>query len=83
MIAGIVPVGKWLIFTNAASTRRENLTVKVSWDWGKTWTVKRVLHAGPAAYSTVIAMRDGSLAVTYECGEKAAYERIVFVRGYR
>jgi sialidase-1 len=78
--AGIARAGNRLIFTNAASTKRENLTIKSSADWGKTWTVQGVLHQGPAAYSTVIALHDGSLAVMYECGEKSAYERIVFAR---
>jgi sialidase-1 len=81
--AGIARAGNLLIFTNAASTKRENLTLKVSTDWGKTWPESRVLHAGPAAYSTVIALSDRSLAVMYECGETSAYERIVFARLHR
>lgn len=67
-----------LIFTNAASTRRENLTVKLSYDGGLTWPDSRVIHAGPAAYSTVIPMRDGSIGVLYERGDKGAAEQITF-----
>ena len=78
--AGIVRTRKVLVFTNAASTRRENLTVKRSIDGGHSWIPDRVLHAGPAAYSTVIALRDGTIAVLYECGEKNANERITFAR---
>jgi sialidase-1 len=69
-----------LLFTNAASTKRENLTLKVSANQGKTWTASRILHSGPAAYSTVIALRDGSVAVMYECGETSPYTRIRFAR---
>ena len=69
-----------LIFTNAASTRRENLTVKVSADGGRTWPRARALHPGPAAYSTVIVLRDGSIAVLYEHGEKNPYEKLTFAR---
>ncbi len=69
-----------LLFTNAASAKRENLTIRMSGDWGQTWPKSRVLHAGPAAYSSVLALRDGSIAVMYECGEKSAYEKIVFER---
>jgi sialidase-1 len=69
-----------LLFTNAASTKRENLTLKVSADQGKSWTTNRVLHEGPAAYSTVLALRDGSVAVMYECGETSPYARIRFER---
>jgi len=69
-----------LIFTNAASARRERLSVKISADEGRTWTAGRALHPGPAAYSTVVALGDGSLAVLYECGESSPYERITFAR---
>jgi sialidase-1 len=69
-----------LVFTNAAAAQRRNLTVKLSRDGGRTWPLARVLHAGPAAYSTVIPLRDGTLAVLYECGEKSSTERIAFAR---
>lgn len=69
-----------LVFTNAASERRENLSVKISPDGGRTWTGGRTIHSGPAAYSTVIALRDGTIGVLYERGEKYAAERITFAR---
>ncbi|MEO6910002.1 MAG: sialidase family protein, partial [Edaphobacter sp.] len=70
-----------LIFTNAASTRRENLSVKVSYDEGQTWPVVRTIDSGPSAYSTVIRLRDGSIGVLYERGENPdADERITFAR---
>jgi len=70
-----------LLFSNAASsTKRENLTLKSSADEGKTWTTLESLHLGPSAYSTLLALRDGSIAVLYECGETSPYSRIVFTR---
>jgi sialidase-1 len=69
-----------LVFTNAASARRENLTVKLSYDGGETWPVARTLHAGPAAYSTVIQLRDGSIGVLYERGDRSEVEKITFAR---
>ncbi len=69
-----------LIFTNAASTRRENLTVRISHDEGRTWREGRTIHAGPAAYSTVIQLSDGTIAVLYERGEHHEVERITFAR---
>lgn len=69
-----------LLFTNAASTKRENLTLKASSDQGRTWMKLKTLHAGPAAYSTVLGLRDGSVAVLFECGEISAYEWVRFVR---
>ena len=69
-----------LVFTNAASAKRENLTVRLSHDGGVSWLESRVIHAGPAAYSTVIPLRDGTIGVLYERGEKHAVERITFAR---
>jgi sialidase-1 len=69
-----------LIFTNAASTHRENLTVKLSYDDGQTWRVVRAIYAGPAGYSTVIPLHDGTIGVLYERGDTHADERITFAR---
>lgn len=69
-----------LIFTNAASNRRENLTVKVSYDGGLTWPVARTINARSSAYSTVIPLHDGSIAVLYERGDTTSDERITFAR---
>jgi sialidase-1 len=69
-----------VVFTNAASTKRENLTVKLSYDSGRTWPVARTIYAGPAAYSTVIPLAGGDIGVLYERGESSATERITFAR---
>lgn len=69
-----------LIFTNDASAQRENLTVKLSYDEGRTWPVGRVLDPGPSAYSTVIRMNDGKLGVLYEHGGPEGIARISFAR---
>jgi sialidase-1 len=69
-----------VVFTNAASTKRENLTVKLSYDGGRTWPVARTIHPGPAAYSTVIPLADRNIGVLYERGESSATERITFAR---
>ena len=45
-------------------------------DEGATWPASQVLHAGPAAYSALAALRDGKVACLYECGAKSPYERI-------
>lgn len=69
-----------LVFTNAASTKRENLTVKLSYDGGKTWPIARVLNAGPSSYSTVLMLHDGRIAVLYESGSQYSAEKITFAR---
>jgi sialidase-1 len=78
--AGLARYRNLLLFTNAASAKRQNLTVRLSRDGGVTWPVSRVIHAGPAAYSTVIPLRDGTIGVLYERGEKYSVEKITFAR---
>lgn len=70
-----------ILFSNPASSdKREKLTVRVSEDEGATWPVERVIHEGPAAYSSLVALPDGMIGILFECGEKKAIERIDFVR---
>jgi sialidase-1 len=72
--------GGGLLFANPASKKRENLTLRLSRDEGKTWPTARVLHAGPAAYSCLAALPDGDIGLLYERGDKSAYETITFAR---
>jgi sialidase-1 len=74
------PGQELLVFTNAASTRRENLQIRISRDGGQTWPDRRTLHAGPAAYSTVVPLRDGFLGILYERGDKSPVELITFAK---
>lgn len=69
-----------LLFANPASTKREKMTVRLSPDGGATWPVGKVLHEGPAAYSALAELADGTIGCLYECGEKSAYERITWAR---
>jgi len=70
-----------LLFSNPASTKeRKLLTVRLSDDEGKSWPVSRLLHEGPAAYSCLAVLPDGSIGCLYENGEKHPYERITFAR---
>ncbi|MCX6927565.1 MAG: sialidase family protein [Verrucomicrobia bacterium] len=67
-----------LLFANAASERRERMTVRASFDDGQTWPVSRLLSGQPAAYSCLVAMPDGSIGLLYESGPKHPYEAVVF-----
>ena len=72
--------GSRLLFSNPAGKSRNKMTVRLSRDEGKTWPVKRLLNAGPAAYSNLAVLPDDSIGILYERGEKSAYERITFSR---
>jgi sialidase-1 len=73
-----------LAFSNAADTvNRNNLTLRISFDEGRTWTKKFVVDKAPpgtersyAAYSDLVKLSRKEVGVLYE-SEK--YSRIVFV----
>jgi sialidase-1 len=67
-----------LLFANPASTKRENMTVRLSRDNGQTWPDSKVIHKGPAAYSNLAGLKDGSIGLLYEKGERGPYEVIRF-----
>jgi sialidase-1 len=45
-----------------------------------TWPISRVIHEGPAAYSSLVALPDRSIGVLFERGERSPYERITLAR---
>ncbi len=70
--------GKRLLFSNPASTKRENMTIRASRDDGATWAASRVIHPGPAAYSSLAMIGRRMVGLLYERGEAQAYEKITF-----
>lgn len=56
------------------------MTVKLSADGGKTWRNERVIHEGPAPYSNLTVLKDGSVGLLYERGDTTPYERITFAQ---
>ena len=69
-----------LLFANPAAPSRTRMTVRVSADDGRTWTPGRVLHEGPAAYSSLVVISDTAIGLLYERGERSPYERLTFAR---
>jgi sialidase-1 len=70
-----------LLFCNPARTdKRENMTLRMSYDEGRTWPLGRVLWPGPAAYSCLAVLGGGTILCLYERGEKHPYEKITLAR---
>lgn len=68
-----------LIFSNPADpARRENLTLRISYDEGSSWPVSYTLFNGPAAYSDLARLPDGNVGCLYEAGQDNPYQGIVF-----
>jgi sialidase-1 len=69
-----------LLFSNPASTKREKMTVRLSTDDGRTWNYARRLWDGPAAYSCLAVLPDGTIGCLHERGDSGPYEEIVLAR---
>ncbi len=76
---GHAPNGR-LLFSNPASTRRANLTVRLSADDGRTWSASRTIYEGPSAYSSLAMLDARTAGLLYERGAKSSYEEIMFAR---
>jgi sialidase-1 len=74
--ASLIRAGNLLLFSNPASTRRENMTVRASRDEGRTWPLSLVLEMGPSAYSCLAPVSRNRFACLYERGAQSPYERI-------
>jgi hypothetical protein len=57
--------------------QRRDLTLRMSFDEGKTWTNDVLIHSGPAAYSDLVKLDSRHVGVLYEAGA-ALYGEIVF-----
>ena len=69
--------GTPLIFANANSgEKRENMTVRISFDNGETWSNGRTIYKGGSAYSTLTVLANGDIGL---CFEKDGYKENVFV----
>lgn len=70
-----------ILFANPASTSaREKLSVRISYDEGKTWSAGKVINTGPSAYSSLTVLQDGTIGLLYERGDKNPYQKISFAR---
>ena len=66
-----------LLFSNPATGGRNGMTVKLSYDEGRTWPVAKLIYSGPSAYSCLTVLPDKSAGLLYEKGE---YGTISFAR---
>lgn len=67
-----------LLFSNANSkASRSNLTLRISYDEGKTWSVGKTVYAGGSAYSSMTILENGEIGLFFE---KDDYRDNVFVR---
>ena len=67
-----------LLFSNAFdSKKRENLSLSISYDQGKSWIKNKTIYKGSSAYSTMTRLNNGDVGLFFE---KDNYTKNVFVR---
>ncbi len=66
-----------LLFANAKMEKgRKNMTVRLSYDEGKTWTEGKTIYPGGSAYSSLSILKNGNIALFFE---KDNYKENAFV----
>jgi sialidase-1 len=55
-----------ILYSGPGGPGRENMTVRASYDEGKTWPVAKLLYEGSAAYSDLVVLPDGTIGCFYE-----------------
>lgn len=59
-----------LLFSNAKSEKgRVNMTVRISYDEGKTWTEGKTIYEGSSAYSSLTVLENGDIGLFFEQDE--------------
>jgi len=70
-----------ILFSNPATrSSRTRMTVRLSYDDGRSWPVSKQITAGPAGYSDMAVGPDGTVYLAYETGNKRYAERISVAR---
>jgi sialidase-1 len=59
-----------LLFSNAKMAKgRENMTVRISYDEGKTWNEGKTIYTGGSAYSSLTVLKNGDIGLFFEKDE--------------
>jgi sialidase-1 len=71
------PAKNRILYSGPGGPGRSRMTVRLSYDEGKTWPVAKVIHDGSAAYSDLVVLPDKSIGCLYE---RDNYGKISFAR---
>ncbi len=81
--ASTLRVGRRVLLSSPAHpVAREVMSIRSSWDDGRTWQTWRqgkVIHWGPTAYSDMVGL-GSEIGLLYEAGVSSPYESIRFAR---
>jgi len=74
--ASLINIDDILYFSNPASLKRDNMTIKISSDSASSWKSKKVFN-GKSAYSSLVNFKN-AICILYENGINSPYEKISF-----
>ena len=66
-----------ILYSGPGGPGRSHLTIRLSYDEGKTWPVAKVLYESSAAYSDLVVLPDGTIGCLFE---RDNYGKITFAR---
>ena len=66
-----------ILYSGPGGKGRNNLTIRASYDEGKSWPIARRLHDGGSAYSDLAVLPDGTVCCLYEAD---GYKTVTFAR---
>lgn len=66
-----------ILYSGPGGPGRNNLTVRISYDEGKTWPVSKRLYKGGTAYSDLVVLPDGTIGCLFE---RDGYKKITFAK---
>lgn len=69
-----------ILFSNPSSNKRENMTIRASFDQGQTWQKSLRIYSGPSAYSDMVRLDEEHIGITFESGVKSPHGHIFFNR---
>lgn len=67
-----------LLYSNPASNKRENITIRISYDDGVTWPKSKSVYSGPSAYTDMVILNDEFIGIVFESGVKSPHGHIFF-----
>ncbi len=71
------PARNRILYSGPGGPGRADMTVRLSYDEGKTWPVAKVIYEGSAAYSDLVVLPDQTIGCLYE---RDNYGKISFAR---
>ena len=66
-----------ILYSGPGGPGRAKMTVRLSYDEGKTWPVAKAIYEGSSAYSDLVVLPDGTIGCLYE---RDNYGKISFAR---